>query len=122
MIEDLFQVQSPKHSKSTSQTESSHHDLSVSVNGEQSLDILSNVALNTEECVVEPLMDQTPVTERVLDLVGIDVDDPVLNAGSASEADDDGIEFSRVASIAEDIEDGVAEDFCLMIIREGLLR
>jgi hypothetical protein len=64
-------------------------------------------------------MDQTTVTERVLDLIGINVDDPVLNAGSASEADDDGIEFSRVSSIAEDIEDGVAENFSLMIIREG---
>ncbi len=74
---------------------------------------MANVAFDSEEGVVESLMDQATITERVLDLIGININNPVLDTGGASEADNNSIQVRRVTGITEDVENGVAENFGL---------
>jgi hypothetical protein len=66
-------------------------------------------------------MNQASITERILHLVSVNVDDPILYAGGTSKTDNDSIQLSRVPSVPEDVEDGVAKNFGLRI-RVHLLR
>jgi hypothetical protein len=113
MVENLLQVKCSECCQCASKTEACYHDLGVSVNWEQGLDILANVAFDSEESVVESLMDQATITERVLNLIGVNINNPVLDTGGASEADNNSIQVRWVTGVSEDVENGVAESFGL---------
>ncbi len=58
-------------------------------------------------------MYETTVTVWISDLIGIEVNDPVLDAGSAAEGDNNSVELLRVAWVTEDVQDRVTEGLCL---------
>ena len=77
---------------------------------------MPNITFYSKEAIVEALMYHTSVTSRVLDLVGVKVDNPVLYTGGASESDNYCVQLCGVPCVAENIQNGVTENLGLKVM------